>query len=356
VQVGQLAIAIGNPYELEGTMTTGIISGLGRSLPLEANEAGVSYTIPDVIQTDAPINPGNSGGVLVDINGLLIGVTTAIESPVRANAGIGYVVPSIIVQKIVPVLIENGSYEHAWLGISGRTLTSEVAEAMDLSASQRGVLVAEVTANSPAEKADLRGSETRTTIDGLEALIGGDVIVSIADTVINDFEDLAAFLARYAEVGQTVQLGLIRDGKQMTLLVTLAARPGITGAEPTPETPREIAGTAWLGIQGITLNSTIAEAMQLRPATRGVLVQQITQGSPAEKAGLRGSFKSFDLDGQQVLIGGDIITKVDDIPIVNMDQLALSLASFEPGDAIQLTILRNGKTQTVKVTLAERPG
>ena len=356
VQVGQLAIAVGNPYGLEGTMTTGIISGLGRSLPLEANEAGVSYTIPDVIQTDAPINPGNSGGVLVDINGQLIGVTTAIESPVRANAGIGYVVPSIIVQKVVPALIENGSYQHAWLGISGRTLTSEIAEAMNLPADQRGVLVAEITANSPAEKADLRGSETKTTIDGLEALIGGDVIVSIDDTIINDFEDLAAFLARYAEVGQTVQLGLIRDGKQITLSVTLVARPEISGAEPTPETPREISGSAWLGIQGITLNSAIAEAMQLRSNTRGVLIQQILQGSPAEKAGLRGSYKSFDLNGQQVLIGGDVITKLDDTPIVNMDQLSQSIATFKPGDSIQLTILRDGKTQTVKLTLAERPG
>ena len=121
VKVGQMAIAIGNPFGLEGTMTTGIISAVGRSLP--TNEfSGQSYTIPDIIQTDAPINPGNSGGVLVDSQGQVLGVTTAIESPVRANAGIGFAVPSAIVKNVVPALIEDGKYVHTWLGISGTDL------------------------------------------------------------------------------------------------------------------------------------------------------------------------------------------------------------------------------------------
>ena len=132
-KIGQIVVAIGNPFQLSSSMTTGIISGLNRSLPLDSTDAsGLTYTIPDVIQTDAAINPGNSGGVLVDIQGKLLGVTTAIESPVRANSGVGYVVPSVIVKKLVPILIKDGSYQQPWIGISGRTLTPEVAEAMDL--------------------------------------------------------------------------------------------------------------------------------------------------------------------------------------------------------------------------------
>jgi len=112
VKVGQIAVAIGNPFQLESSMTTGIVSGIGRSLPLISTDgSGLYYSIPDVIQTDAAINPGNSGGVLVDISGGLIGVTTAIESPVRANAGVGYVIPSVIVEKIVPILIRDGTFE-----------------------------------------------------------------------------------------------------------------------------------------------------------------------------------------------------------------------------------------------------
>ena len=128
LRVGQLAVAIGNPFGLEGSMTVGFVSALGRSLPVaSSNLLAPSYTIPDIIQTDAPINPGNSGGVLVDDEGRVIGVPTAIESPVRANAGIGFAVPSVIVQKVVPSLIADGDYEHPWLGISGTTLNSELA-------------------------------------------------------------------------------------------------------------------------------------------------------------------------------------------------------------------------------------
>ena len=126
VKVGQLAVAIGNPFGLQGTMTVGFVSALGRYLPVESDSQGSSYTIPDIIQTDAPINPGNSGGVLVNDQGQVVGVTAAIESPVRANAGIGFAIPSVIVQKVVPALIEQGHYDHPWLGISGLALLPEL--------------------------------------------------------------------------------------------------------------------------------------------------------------------------------------------------------------------------------------
>ena len=126
LRVGQFAVAIGNPFGLEGSMSFGIVSALGRSLPTSSSAAGhgrPSYTIPDIIQTDAPVNPGNSGGVLLDLQGNLIGVPTAIESPVRGSSGVGFAVPSVIVQKVVPELIENGIFEHPYIGISGGTLT-----------------------------------------------------------------------------------------------------------------------------------------------------------------------------------------------------------------------------------------
>ncbi len=133
VNVGQLAIAIGNPYGLEGSMTAGIISAVGRSLPADFSSSR-SYTIPEVIQTDAPINPGNSGGVLVDAQGQVIGVTSAIESTSGANAGIGFAIPASIVNNVIPVLIKDGEYIHPWLGISGTSLIPDLAKAMDLDA------------------------------------------------------------------------------------------------------------------------------------------------------------------------------------------------------------------------------
>ena len=233
-----VVFAIGNPFGLDWTLTTGIVSALDRSL------SGDNNTIEHLIQTDAAINPGNSGGPLVDIEGRLIGVTTAIESPVRANAGVGYVIPSIIVSKVVPILISDGDYQQPWIGISGRDLTPESAVAMDLRSSQQGALVIEVTPNSPAAEAGLIGSAKEIEIDGQQVLVGGDVITTVDGRPINDFEDLVAFLARYALVGQTINLEVLRNGETVKVPLTLAARPG-------QETQQAAAldDAAWLGIQ-----------------------------------------------------------------------------------------------------------
>jgi serine protease Do len=226
VKVGQLAIAIGNPFGLNGTMTVGIVSGLSRDLPVEARGISSNYRIPDIIQTDAPINPGNSGGVLVDIEGRVMGVTAAIQSPVSANAGVGFVIPSAIVQKVVPSLIESGSYQHPWIGISGRPLTAELAEAMGLGVSQRGALVIEVLPESPALKAGLRGSAQSVRVEGLNLPSGGDVIVSIDGARVREMADIIAYLARSTVVGQMVTLGVVRDGQEIEVELTLAPRPG----------------------------------------------------------------------------------------------------------------------------------
>lgn len=353
-KVGQVVVAIGNPFRLNSSMTTGIISGLGRSLPIGASSSsGSTYTIPDVIQTDAAINPGNSGGVLVDIHGRLVGVTTAIESPVRANSGVGYVIPAAIVQKIVPYLIRDGRYQQPYIGISGRDLTPELAEAMGLAASQRGALVIDVNAGTPAETAGLQGSDRTTEVDRLEARVGGDVIVALDDQTVDDFEDVTAFLARYANVGQTLEVTYLRDGKQHKTGLTLAARPQqqtISAAEePQP------ARGGWLGITGADVTPEIAEAMGLETETKGALVVGISAGSPADKAGLRGSFQPFELNGVKALIGGDIITALDGTEVDGISRLVELLGGYEPGAKVKLEFLREGQREKVTVTLGERP-
>jgi serine protease Do len=233
VKVGQIAIAIGNPYGLSGTMTEGIISGLSRSLPVGLNnlqqQTGPTYAIPDIIQTDAAINPGNSGGVLLDVQGQVIGVTAAIQSPVDANSGIGFVIPSSIVEKVVPQLIQTGHYNHPWIGISGTSLTYDLAKAMNLNPDQKGALVVSVAPNSPAQKAGLQGGSNQTTVSGQPVLLGGDVIVAINGQSVNSFEDLSSYLINNTQAGQTVTLTILRQGQQQTVQLTLGVLPAQPG-------------------------------------------------------------------------------------------------------------------------------
>jgi S1-C subfamily serine protease len=341
VQVGQLMAAIGNPFGLQGTMTIGIVSALGRSLPVGANRLQGTYTIPDVIQTDAPINPGNSGGVLVDMNARLVGVPTAIESSSGVNAGIGFVVPSVIVQKVVPVLIEQGFYEHPWIGISGTTLNSDMAEEMNLSRDQRGILVADVVPDSPADTAGL----ISTSADSQD----GDVIIQIESQPTQDFEDLTSYLARYTIAGQTVTLTVLRDGEQETLELTLGVRP----TTPQPEQRQEIGkqGGAWLGISGLTISPEIADEMDLPSDQTGVLIQEVIEKSPADQAGLRGSSILRIIHGEQVFIGGDVIVALDDKGIGDMAGLKTEIRKHESGDEVVISVIRDRETIDVRITL-----
>jgi len=224
LKVGQIVIAIGNPFGLENSMTTGIISGLGRLLPSAQAPNGSSYNIPDIIQTDAAINPGNSGGPLLDLYGQLVGVNSAIASPVRGSSGVGYAIPANIVSVVVPQLIENGRVTHPWLGIAGGTLTADMAKALNLDADQRGVLVGSVTANGPADLAGLRGS----SINGSSLNsppFGADIIVGIEGRSVKEFDDLLSYLVQHTRVGQTISLTVLRDGLSQDLPLTLQARP-----------------------------------------------------------------------------------------------------------------------------------
>jgi S1-C subfamily serine protease len=346
IQVGQLAIAIGNPFGLEGSMTTGIISALGRSLP--ADETAVqAYTIPDIIQTDAPINPGNSGGILVDAQGQVLGVTSAIESPVRANAGVGFAIPSAIVNNVVPALIKDGKYAHSWLGISGTSLTPDLAKAMNLDVSQRGALVEEVLPNSPAEKAGLQGSNQQTTINGQNVNVGGDVITAIDNQPVLQMDDLIAYLAGSTKVDQKVSLTILRDGKQQNVDVTLAARPSAEEqANANPQAPTQ---GIHLGIQGLTIDPSIAQAMNLPNGTQGVLIEQVQPGSLADTAGLQAGSKTVTINGQDMVVGGDIITAVNGQSIASVDELRASLEQVPTDHPLTLTILRDGKESQVEV-------
>ncbi|NJN54136.1 MAG: PDZ domain-containing protein [Anaerolineae bacterium] len=231
LEVGQLVATIGNPFGLDGSMSTGIVAGLGRTLPGAAAPGGAQFNIPNIIQTDAVINPGNSGGPLLNLDGQVIGVNTAIQtdpssfSMTPSFGGVGYAVPANILVRVVPQLIENGAVETAWMGISGSQMTGDVAEAMGLDVAQRGVLVQEVLEDGPAAKAGLRGSSGTTQIDGFDAPIGGDVIVKIDDQVVNEFDDLLGYIVTQASVGQTVTIEVIRDGELVDVSLTLEARP-----------------------------------------------------------------------------------------------------------------------------------
>jgi S1-C subfamily serine protease len=346
IKVGQLAIAIGNPFGLEGSMTTGIISAVGRSLPADET-AAQTYTIPDVIQTDAPINPGNSGGVLVDAQGQVLGVTSAIESPVRANAGVGFAIPSAIVNNVVPALIKDGKYVHTWLGISGTSLIPDLAQAMNLDAGQRGALVEEIVPNSPADKAGLQGSDKDVSIDGQNTKVGGDLITAIEDQPVVGMDDLIAYLARSTKVDQKVTLTILQDGKQQTLDVTLAARP--SAQERGSENARSATRGIVLGIQGKTVYDAIAKEMNLPNGQTGTLVEQVEPGSLADQEGLQGGSKSVTINGQQVNIGGDIITAINGQPVASIQELKAALAQLTPDQELSLTILRGGEEMQITV-------
>ena len=226
LQVGQRVIAIGNPFGLEGTMTVGIVSALGRTLPSQVAEAAGFFSNPEIIQTDAAINPGNSGGPLLDSNGHVVGVNSAIRSTTGENSGIGFAVPVNTVKRIVPALIEEGSYRYPYLGITSNSFFSlaELADALDLPVT-RGVLIATVTAGEPAASAGLRGGNRDVEVLGAPVRAGGDIIVAVDGYELHDFDDLIAYLVRETVVGQEVEMTIVRDGESLEIPVVLGERP-----------------------------------------------------------------------------------------------------------------------------------
>jgi serine protease Do len=406
--VGQQVVAIGNPFGLSGSMTEGIVSGLGRLIPsadeeqappfpdgipvpppqdpsipglpqqppgdelppslppanpdeeLRETQRRGSFSIPDVIQTDAPINPGNSGGPLLDLRGEVIGMNTAIFSSTGESAGVGFAIPSNTLKKVVPALISSGVYQHPWLGISGTDVTPDIAEAVGLKEA-KGFLVTDITSGSPSDKAGIRGGYKIDNIDGREIALGGDIIVAIDNNTVRKIDDILSYLEREKNVGDQVRLTVLRDGNiTQTFPTTLAARPGSVSLQQSPpqeqQQQQNQGKPAWLGISGISLTPEVSQAIGLTPDTRGFLVIEVAAGGPADKAGIRGGYKIENIDGREIALGGDIIIGIDNRTVTSLENILTYLSNEkQAGDKALLNVIRDGRSSQISVTLGEIP-
>ena len=222
LKVGEPVAAIGNPFGLSGSMTSGIVSQIGRLLP--SHDTG--FSIPNVIQTDAAINPGNSGGPLLNMNGKVMGINTAIQSGTGQSAGIGFAVPSNTISKVVPVLITEGKYSHPWIGISGQDINPDLAKIRNLNNS-KGFLIVTIIPNSPAKMAGLKGVSEIEKIDNKEYPKDGDIIISVDGKEVRKISDILIHLQEEKSVGDEMILGIIRNGEQMDVILTLVVRPDL---------------------------------------------------------------------------------------------------------------------------------
>jgi S1-C subfamily serine protease len=221
LSVGDSVIAVGGPYGLAGSMTTGIVSALGRTITDETS----NYAIANVIQMSAPINPGNSGGPLLDYQGQVVGITTAIVSD---SQGVGFAIPSSTVLREIGSLVEEGAYnQHSWIGASGTDMTYEIAETMGTDVTY-GWLIAQVTSGGPADQAGLRGGTQQVTVAGQSVIIGGDIIIAINGARIRGIDDLSTFLEENTLPDQTIDVTIVRDGQTITLTLKLGVRPPLT--------------------------------------------------------------------------------------------------------------------------------
>ena len=328
---GDLAAAIGNPLGQTGTMTQGIISALGRSYAVGGDGTG-NYTIPDVIQTDASINPGNSGGVLINADGEVVGVVMAFSSYSYSSAGIGYAIPSNLVSRVVPSLIENGEYQHPWIGMSGIALTPAVNELLELDHDQRGAYVQTVTKGSPAEKAGLKGGDEQMEVaKGSSIMVGGDIVTKIEDRDVKGMDDIIAYLSSNTSIGDTITLHVLRDGEELDIDLTLAARPNAAqraaaNAEPEEEdeTPQET-GKASLGVYITEMSDE-----------DGVVVTSVMEDSAAQDAGIEEN---------------DVIVQIDDVKVTGVQSLKDEIGKHLPGERVTLTIVRDGETKEIRLTL-----
>jgi S1-C subfamily serine protease len=221
LHVGQTAIVIGNPFgQFDRTMTVGIISAVNRTIETD------STVLRGVIQTDAAINRGNSGGPLLDSDGRLIGVNSAIYSPTGTSAGVGLAIPVDKVVRVVPVLIKQGRFPHPWLGFEelGYEITPRLAEMLRLPV-QNGLLIAQFYRGSPADQVGVRGTQGEVIVGNRRYLVGGDILTAVDDVSLAKWEDLNAYLEEKTTVGQEIALALVRNGKELTFRVTLADMP-----------------------------------------------------------------------------------------------------------------------------------
>ena len=359
VKIGEHVIAIGNPFGLSGSMTEGIISGLGRVIPSQnpgsppgpelppdqenALVPSASFSIPEIIQTDAAINPGNSGGPLLNLKGQMIGINSAIFSLTGEYSGVGFAIPASTIQRVVPILISEHSYKHPWIGISGIDINEQVASAMKLNTT-KGFLVVDTSPGGPASKAGIQSGDKLVDVDGRKTKLFGDVIIKIDNQSVSKIDDILVYLEQHKKVGQSVNLSVIRDGKPQTIKVVLAERPLLLNTKPL-----------WLGIDGVDMSADIAAKLNTNQST-GILVVGVISDGPADKAGMKGGYRITDINGTQIELGGDIITSADKVPIKNLkDLLTYITNNKKEGDKMSIGILRDGKPQEIEATLEAKP-
>jgi serine protease Do len=289
VRVGQAVLAIGNPFGLGGTVTTGIVSALGRNIGQGPYD--------DFIQTDAAINPGNSGGPLFNTQGRVIGINTAIFTRSGGSQGIGFAIPAHTVQQVVGQLQQHGRAIRGWLGVKVQTVTPELAKTLGLK-TEAGALVAELTPGSPAEKAGLRS---------------GDVILTLAGTPIQEMADLPRVVAG-TPVGRTVAVQILREGRARSLNVTIAEMPADDGAgSPVEEVEqgggaREAAPQLGLSVQPLT--PQMRAQLEVPARVSGLLVAGVQAGSAADKAGLERGDVLVEADFRKLSTAADLRSAV----------------------------------------------
>ena len=363
LQPGETVAAIGNPFGLYGSITEGIVSGVGRMLPLSETESidpqqglfsspksAPAFSIPNIIQTDAAINPGNSGGPLLNMNGEVIGINTAIFSNTGSNSGVGFVIPSDTMKKVVPSLIRSGSYKHPYLGVSGIDVTPDVAKFMKLNET-KGFLVTDITSGSPADKAGIHGGDVLTDLNGTEVELGGDVITGIDNTTVRKIDDILSYLETQKQVGDTTKLTIIRDGKPQEVNVILSDRLlSQAGQQSKQLQSSQQQQKPSLGVSGVNINPEIAKAMNLTQTSGFLIVDIIAQG-PADKAGLRGGFAISNINGTEVELGGDVITGIDNTTVRKIDDILSYLDTKNVGDIVILKVLRDNEAEDIAVTL-----
>ncbi len=219
--IGETTLAIGSPFSQRWTLTTGIISALDRTI-----SGQTKYSVGSVIQTDAAINPGNSGGPLLNLQGEVIGVNSQILSETRSNSGVGFAIPSNLVKRVSQILIKDGKIDYSYLGIQGASsLDLALIEALKIPNNTRGVVVSRVEQGGPAAKAGLRSASRPTEINGESVPTSADIITAVDGITITDMSGLVSYLANNTSPGQTINLTVLRDGQEMTIPVTLSARP-----------------------------------------------------------------------------------------------------------------------------------
>ncbi|TVP39936.1 trypsin-like peptidase domain-containing protein [Candidatus Nitrosocosmicus arcticus] len=355
IRIGQKVVAVGNPFGLSGSLSEGIISGLGRLMPAGDNgdspqnpfdktqimKPVPSFSIPDIIQTDAAINPGNSGGPLIDMNANVIGINTAIFSNTGVYSGIGFAIPSNFLTKIVPLLIKNGEYDHPYIGINGFDITPEIAKLLNLPEAV-GFLVINVTEDSPAKLAGVQGGNKSMRINGLPIELGGDVVTEIDNKPVRKVDDILSYLENYKRIGDSVTLTVLRgpDLAKEVVTIQLTARPSLETNLSNPS----------LGVIGLDVTPEIAKLMNIS-RDNGFLITSIIGNSSASKANLRGGYLVTEVNGAVIELGGDIIVKMDNLGIKNQLDIKNYLKTKNIGDSIIITVLRDDNYLTKSLSL-----